>query len=312
MHLQEDEEDHLMQEPADARERKAVAAAAALKVQLKEEGQKNSVFDVFGIVFPKEKRSLNCKMKKVFIPLFLFLGLMAFGQESTVVTGKVLNAANDVPIENAHIVNLNQVIGAVSGNEGNFEIKAEVNDTLYFSYLGFKSIRVRVTNDWLKYGEVKVKMTELGIALEEVVVSPIQLTGYLEIDAKNIPIYENYRYSISGLNQGYEGGDYSPNAVSRVLGAVFNPADALYNIFGRQPKQMKKLREMKQDDEIRNLLQSKFDRQTLMAVLGINRMDIDEVLRRCDYSTDFINSANDLQILDAMSGCYEEYKVLNR
>ncbi|UZH54558.1 carboxypeptidase-like regulatory domain-containing protein [Salinimicrobium tongyeongense] len=251
-------------------------------------------------------------MKKFFAPLFLLFSFMASGQEATVVTGKVLNAANDVPIENAHIVNLNQVIGAVSAEDGHFKIQAEVNDTLYFSYLGFKSIRVRVTNDWLKYGDVKVKMTELGIALEEVVVSPVQLTGYLEIDAKNIPIYENYRYSISGLNQGYEGGEHSPNALSRALGAVFNPADALYNIFGRQPRQMKKLREMKEDDEIRNLLQSKFDRQTLMAVLGINRMDIDEVLRRCNYSTDFINSANDLQILDAMSGCYEEYKVLNR
>lgn len=252
-------------------------------------------------------------MKKLLVPLFLLIGFLAFGQEeSTVVTGKVLNAANDVPIENAHIVNLNQVIGAVTSPTGDFEIQARVNDTLYFSYLGFKSIRVRVTNDWLKFGEVKVKMTELGIALEEVVVSPVQLTGYLEIDAKNIPIYENYRYSISGLNQGYEGGDYSPNAVSRVLGAVLNPADALYNLFGKQPQQMRKLREMKQDDEIRRLLQSKFDRQTLMAVLGITRMDIDEVLRRCNYSKDFISSANDLQILDAMSGCYEEYKVLNR
>lgn len=258
-------------------------------------------------------RSLNHSMKKILAPLFFLIGFMAFSQEeSTVVTGKVLNAANDVPIQNAHIVNLNQVIGAVTGEEGEFQIKANVNDTLYFSYLGFKPIRVRVTNDWLKYGEVKVKMTELGIALEEVVVSPVQLTGYLEIDAKNIPIFENYRYSISGLNQGYEGGEYSPNALSRVLGAVFNPADALYNIFGKQPQQMRKLREMKQDDEIRRLLQSKFDRQTLMAVLGINRMDIDEVLRRCNYSKDFINSANDLQILDAMSGCYEEYKVLNR
>ncbi|MFD2519033.1 carboxypeptidase-like regulatory domain-containing protein [Salinimicrobium flavum] len=252
-------------------------------------------------------------MKHFFAPLFFLIGFLSYGQDTTtVVTGKVLNAANDIPIENAHIVNLNQVKGAITSPEGDFEIPAAVNDTLYFSYLGFKPIRVRVTNDWLKYGVVKVKMTELGIALEEVVVSPIQLTGYLEIDAKNIPIYENYRYSISGLDKGYEGGDRSPGAVSKVLGAVFNPADALYNIFGKQPKQMRKLREMKQDDEIRQLLQSKFDRQTLMAVLQIDRMDIDEVLRRCNYSKDFINSANDLQILDAMSGCYEEYKVLNR
>lgn len=44
MPLQEAEEDHLMQDPADARERRAVAAAAALKVQLKEEDQKNRLF----------------------------------------------------------------------------------------------------------------------------------------------------------------------------------------------------------------------------------------------------------------------------
>lgn len=251
-------------------------------------------------------------MRTVFSLLIFFFGLTALAQETPIVTGKVLNAANDTPIENAHVVNLNQVKGAVTSSEGDFEIPAAVNDTLYFSYLGFKPIRVRVTNDWLKYGSVKIKMTELGIALEEVVVRPVQLTGYLEIDAKNIPIYENYRYSISGLNSGYEGGDHSPNAVTRVLGAVFNPADALYNIFGKRPKQMRKLREMQKDDEIRRLLQTKFDRQTLMAVLQIDRMDIDEVLRRCDYSKDFIESANDLQILDAMSGCYEEYRVINR
>lgn len=251
-------------------------------------------------------------MKKFLAPLFLLFSLFAYSQDSIMVSGKVLNAANDVPINNVHIVNLNQVHGSVTDGDGNFEIRAAVNDTLYFSYLGFKTIQVRVTNDWFRFGEVKIKMTELGIALEEVVVQPVQLTGYLEIDAKNIPIYDNYRYSISGLNTGYEGGDNSPGAISRVLGAVFNPADALYNIFGKQPKNMRKLRQMKEDDEIRNLLVNKFDRQTLMALLQINRVDIDEILRRCNYSKTFMETANDLQILDAISGCYEEYRVLNR
>src|SRR5688572_6753935 len=99
-------------------------------------------------------------MKQFLVPLFFFIGLLSFGQEADIVTGKVLNAANDVPIENAHVVNLNQVQGAITGEKGEFEIRATVNDTLYFSFLGFKSIRVRVTSDWLKYGEVTVKMTE--------------------------------------------------------------------------------------------------------------------------------------------------------
>jgi len=243
--------------------------------------------------------------------LCLPLGLLA-QEEGEEIQGVVINDATDAVLENVNIVNLNQVKGTTTDVDGKFKLRAAVNDTLYFSYLGFKSIRVRVTNDWMRYGEVKVKMTELGIALEEVVVRPIELTGYVEVDAKLIPIYDNYRYRIAGLGGGYEGGQSQPGAVSKVLSSIFNPADFLYNVFGKRPKQMKKLRQMKEDDEIRNLLQQKYDRETLMAVLQLERVDIDEILNNCSYSKDFITTANDLQILDAISECYEEYRVLNR
>ncbi len=250
--------------------------------------------------------------KHILLLLFCLLTAFAFSQESEPIKGKVLSSANDEPLENVNIVNLNEVIGTTTDIEGDFSIRAKVNDTLYFSYLGYKSIRVRVTNDWLKFGDIKVKMTELGIALEEVVVKPVQLTGYVEVDAKIIPIYDNYRYRISGLSSGYEGGSKQPGAVTKVLSAIFNPADFLYNVFGKRPKQMRKLRKMKQDDEIRNLLASKYDRETLMAVLQLERVDIDEILNNCNYSESFIKTANDLQILDAISECYEEYRVINR
>jgi len=252
-------------------------------------------------------------MKRVLIILFLIIiPFYTWAQEGEIINGVVLNDADDTSMENVNIVNLNQVIGTSTDDKGNFKMRAAVNDTLFFSYLGFKSIRVRVTNDWMKYGEVKIKMTELGIALEEVVIRPIELTGYVEVDAKIIPIYDNYRYRIAGLGVGYEGGKSQPGAVSKVLSSIFNPADFLYNVFGKRPKQMRKLRKMKEDDEIRNLLQSKFDRETLMAVLQLERDDINEILNHCSYSIDFIKSANDLQILDAISECYEEYRVLNR
>jgi len=251
-------------------------------------------------------------MKKLLVLFTLCLAVSAWAQDDTLIEGKVLNSATDEPLENVNIVNLNSVKGGTTNAEGSFKIRATVNDTLFFSYLGFKSIRVRVTNDWLKFGDIKVKMTELGIALEEVVIKPVQLTGYVEVDAKLIPVYDDYRYRISGIGSGYEGGDTTPGAVSKVLSAIFNPADFLYNIFGKRPKQMRKLRKMKEDDQIRNLLQSKFDRETLMAVLQLEKVDIDEILNKCNYSKNFITTANDLQILDAISDCYEEYRVLNR
>lgn len=252
-------------------------------------------------------------MKKALVLLLLLITpLCLLAQEGEIINGVVLNDATDIALENVNIVNLNQVIGTTTDPEGKFDLRAAVNDTLYFSYLGFKSIRVRVTNDWMKYGEVKIKMTELGIALEQVEIKPVQLTGYVEVDAKLIPIYDNYRYRIAGFSGGYEGGKSQPGAVSKVLSSIFNPADFLYNVFGKRPKQMRKLRKMKENDEIRNLLQSKFDRETLMAVLQLERVDIGEILNNCSYSSDFIKSANDLQILDAISECYEEFRVLNR
>ncbi|MCH9661696.1 MAG: carboxypeptidase-like regulatory domain-containing protein [Bacteroidetes bacterium] len=250
--------------------------------------------------------------KNLFLLLLAFLPLGLLAQEGEIINGVVLNSATDTALENVNIVNLNQVIGTTSDKDGKFGLRAAVNDTLFFSYLGFKSIRVRVTNDWMKFGEVKIKMTELGIALEEVVVRPVELTGYVEVDAKLIPIYDDYRYRIAGLGGGYEGGQTQPGAVSKVLSSIFNPADFLYNVFGKRPKQMRKLRKMKEDDEIRNLLQSKFDRETLMAVLQLEENDIDEILNNCNYSKGFIQTANDLQILDAISDCYEEYRILNR
>lgn len=258
-------------------------------------------------------------MSKYTLLLFLWISVVAYAQEekpqetdTLFVSGKVLNAANDVQLDNVHIVNLNQVKGTITNEKGDFKIPAAVNDTLYFSYIGFKPLKVRVTNDWVRFGQVKIKMTELGIALEEVVVADVQLTGYLEIDAKRIPIYNNYRYSISGLSRSYEGGSRQPGAFNKVLGAIFNPADFLYNAFSKKGSEMRKLRKMKKDDEIRNLLETKFDRETLMALLQIDRLDIDEILRNCNYSSDFINFANDLQIMDAISECYENYKLLNR
>ena len=81
-------------------------------------------------------------------------------------------------------------------------------------------------------------------------------------------------------------------------------------MFGKNAKQMRKLKLMREDDEIKNLLVSKFDRQVLIQLLGIKRVDIDDILRNCNYSDTFMGEANDLQILEAMSKCYEEYRVL--
>ncbi|RKS02440.1 MULTISPECIES: carboxypeptidase-like regulatory domain-containing protein [unclassified Flavobacterium] len=248
--------------------------------------------------------------------LLFFLSFNAFAQEEPVVgqkvSGTIINDNTLLPITNANVININKVKGVVTNASGFFEMEVSVSDTLHISILGYQSLRVRVTNDWLKNGTAKILMTEKAIALEEVVVKKYDLTGYLEVDSKLIPEKENYRYSISGLPTAYEAGDSSPNAFTRVLGSIFNPADMLYNFFGKKPKELKKLKSMKKDDTVRTLLESKFDREMISVLLGVDKKEIAEILQRCNYSESFIQTANDLQILDAISECYEQYKVLTK
>lgn len=247
--------------------------------------------------------------------LFCTLGISQNEENSKVIQelrATVTNAQTMFPLESVHVINLNQVKGTITDQDGKFSINAAVNDTLYLTYLGFKPQKVRVTNDMFKFDDTKISLTELAYALEEVIVRPYQLTGFLEIDVKNLPVNTAYQYSISGLNKSYEGGNKNPSAVTKVLGAILNPADLLRNLFGKKPNQMRKLRQMKEDDDIRDLLASKFDRETLIQLLQIEKMDIEDILNNCNYSKSFIQTANDLQILDAISSCYEEYKVLNR
>jgi len=254
-------------------------------------------------------------MKYIILFLFFVASLNSVAQTTEVptkISGTIISDNTGTPLADVSIININQVTGTTTDEKGNFELAVTQNDTLHVTLLGYESLRVRVTNDWIKNKKTTIQLTQKAIQLNEVVVSPYSLTGYLEIDAKLIPVKEDYRYNISGLGLGYEAGQYSPNAFGKVLGSIFNPADMLYNFFGKKPNQLKKLREMRKDDTVRNLLETKYDRETISLLLGVSQDEISEILGRCSYSEAFIKSANDLQIMDAISGCYEQYKILKK
>ena len=254
-------------------------------------------------------------MKYFVLFLFLVTSISSVAQTTeipTKISGTIITDNTGSPLAGVNIININQVTGTTTDNKGYFELAVTQSDTLHITLLGFESLRVRVTNDWIKNKTTTIQLTQKAIPLNEVVISPYYLTGYLEIDAKLIPIKEDFRYNISGLGQGYEAGQYAPEAFGKVLGSIFNPADMLYNIFGKRPQQLKKLREMRKDDTVRNLMETRYDRETISLLLGVSQDEIAEILTRCSYSEAFIKSANDLQIMDAISGCYEQYKILKK
>ena len=226
--------------------------------------------------------------------------------------GQVVSHVTKDALRGAHLFNLNSVIGTITNDEGFFELATKANDTIYVSYLGYQSIKLKITNDLLKGNELVIELHERAEVMEEVVVKSHKLIGVLEIDAKNVPKDKFARIHISGLPQTYEVGVRQRQNFNSPLDALFRPIDFVYNMFGNKPKQLRKLKKLRDDDELRTLLEAKFNRELMMEYLDMNAPELNELLNECNYSDYFIKQASDLQLIEAILLCYENYKAIKK
>ncbi len=266
-------------------------------------------------------------MQKKILFIFLFIGLstQVFSQEikvesidtiapkSTVsLKGKIISINDKKPLQSAHIVNLNSVVGTITNTKGQFEIPAKANDTIFISYIGYQSIKLKITNDLLKGNELEIAIHEKVVNIEEVVVKSHVLIGVLVVDAKNVPKDSYSRIHINGLPQAYEIGNSYNNAYNSGLSAIFNPVDFWYNKFGKKPEELNRLRKLKEGDQMRNMMEQKYSREIMMDYLDMSRKELNDLLTECNYSTRFIAKASDLQIIEAVLECYENYRAIQK
>ncbi|WP_299052845.1 carboxypeptidase-like regulatory domain-containing protein [uncultured Polaribacter sp.] len=253
-------------------------------------------------------------MQKLLLFTCLIASLSLFSQNDTLrvnhLKGQIIHAESKKALSAAHILNLNTVQGSITNENGFFEIPTKANDTILVSYLGYASIKLKITNDLLKGNELLIALYEKPEEIKEVVIKSTNLIGVLEIDIKQVPKDRFTRIKINGLPQTYEVGKPKAKDFSSPIAALFNPVDFLYAHFGKKPKQLKKLQKLKKEDNLRKMLSGKFDREVMMEYLQMDRQELTALLSDCNYSEYFVKKASDLQMIEAVLDCYENYKAL--
>ena len=239
--------------------------------------------------------------------MLLVVSADSFAQEKVIFRkpffGQIINMFNQQPLENTHIINLTTTKGTISNYRGEFRIEVAIGDTLYFSEIGFHAKKMIVDEIMLDRQNI-IKLITQNYKLDEVIVTPYDLTGILEVDVKNlISINERKIVRIGGLKTSSELGK---NIYEKPT--VFQPIDFIYNIFGDRPKELRKLKKLEEQNQVRDLLYQKYDREFLMETLDLSRKQIESILKHCDYDPNYIIQANDLQILQAVLRCYDQYK----
>jgi len=88
-------------------------------------------------------------MRYFVVFLFVLVANISWAQKDTIVNikGTVVNNETKLPIGNVNVINATRVTGTATSGSGTFEIATKLNDTLLFSYIGFETVKVKVTND---------------------------------------------------------------------------------------------------------------------------------------------------------------------
>jgi len=238
--------------------------------------------------------------KKLFsFLIILFIGINGYAQDkidkdsiAVSLKGKIISVTSKKPLESAHILNLNTVEGTTTNRQGLFQIPAMANDTIYISYVGYQSIN------------------EKTAIIDEVTVKAHDLIGVLVVDAENVPLDKFNRIHIDGLPQAYEVGRPQSKKYNTGLNAVFNPIDFWYNKLGKRPKELKKLKKLKDADKLRGIMEEKFSREVLLTYMDMSRKDLNDLLKECSRSDRFIRKASDLQVIEAVLQCYDNYRAV--
>ena len=149
-------------------------------------------------------------LKKILFALLLFLSGSMIAQEAkdslkvSVLKGQVIDSETKKALSASHILNLNSVEGTITNDMGNFEIMARANDTVIVSYLGYSSIKIKITNDLLKGNELLIALYEKSEEVKEIIIKSTKLIGVLEVDVKQVPKDKFTRIKINGVRQTYE------------------------------------------------------------------------------------------------------------
>ncbi len=126
--------------------------------------------------------------------IVLFLSLFFNGQESKKIQGQIIIDVEGETPEYIEVFNMTTKHFVLADEIGNFEIKAQVNDTLEFRSLFFEKRKYIINPLAFDSRKVFIHLNIDVNKIEEVVVTGLSFTGNLEKDVKkNRPLLKSYK-----------------------------------------------------------------------------------------------------------------------
>lgn len=174
--------------------------------------------------------ALIAKMKKFLLSIFIVFSFVAeaVSQQRVEISGTIV-----VPVtynsSGVHIYNKSSGKGSVSDSEGNFELQVKEGDFVYFTALQFKELLVTIDAGVIERRRLVVEIFEGINELPEVVVRQHDLTGNLDVDAKNIKTEKLDLPGMTAFSINDYAWEWRPDSQTAVTNSAMNPGAGMVN-----------------------------------------------------------------------------------
>lgn len=221
-----------------------------------------------------------------------------------------------IGVPDVHILNLSGRTATISDAEGYFRVEVKPGDTLVFSAVRYRRTSLVITNEVLDVSSILIPLVPLVNELDEVVVTPYNLSGNLDTDLGRLPEVN----PVSAFSLGL------PNAAARRLTQTENrlheattgggivPLNPILNAITGRTKQLKKQLALEKRYELAIQMRGYFPDSLYVKQLRIPEDRLADFIYFCEVDSVFSEVANSrdlLRIWDFMERKSSDYRKFN-
>jgi len=228
-------------------------------------------------------------------PLLLILICTAYLQtfaQQRFTEGLVFDAATKDRIAIVYITNLRTGESMYNNLNGVFKVASEPGDVLVFSKMDYFNDTVRVLNDVAKV----IYLNRKGITLQEVNIYEMAATPK-SIMAKNRSQYSKAYGALA-----------NKDLLSFTGGSVGLSIDALYNMFSKEGRNAKRLRDVLDVDYKQNTIDFRFNTVFVGRITGLKGAKLDDFMKKYRPGYYFITNASEYELISSIRANLKRYQ----
>lgn len=256
------------------------------------------------------------RIKQLSILSFLFCASAVWSQDffSGPITGKVVQETRGIP--DVHVMNITSKKATITNALGNFSITVKIGDSLVFSAIQLERKTIVVNSEIMESQSLVVYMQDRVNLLDEVILTPYNLSGDLTRDMQNAEKEKVYVASTLGLPNAY----VKPKTLAErrlfeaVTGSGLVPLNPIINAITGRTKYLKKVLAAERKYGRTQRVRAFYPDSLYVSELRIPMNKIPDFMYFCEVDADFnsiVDSRDKLRIWEFLKMKSKVYRANN-